>query len=295
MRQVMHLMGPRVLTLGVVQLNTLFAVRLASELSEGSVSALNFGWRLMQMPETIIGTAIATVVFPTLSEMAAQRRTRELRDTLSMALRAILALGLPATIGLILLGRPLIELLFRGGQFGSASTAAVLAALTGYALGLVGHAALEVGARAFFALKDTRTPLLIATVGMAATVLLSLLLRAPLGHAGLALANSLGVSLEVGLLLWLARRPLGGVDGPRLLRTLLRAALATAVMGLSLVALRAWWPLSTDGLIRQALLLGTGMALGLVTYLTAAWLFGLDEIQALGRMLRRRPVRTVAA
>jgi putative peptidoglycan lipid II flippase len=288
LRRVLRLMGPRVLTLGVVQLNALVAVRLASDLSAGSVSALNFGWRLMQMPETVIGTAIATAVFPTLSELAAQERVSELRDTLSATLRAVLVLGLPAALGLVLLGRPLIELLFRGGEFGGASTEAVLAALSGYAVGLVGHAALEVSARAFFARQDTRTPLLVAALGMVAAFLLSLGLRDALGHAGLALANSLGVTFELLVLLWLARRSLGGVDGRRLARTCTRAAVATAVMGLTLAVLSAWWPLSTDGLLRQALFLGAGLALGLVVYVPAAWFLGLDEIRVLGRWLWRR-------
>lgn len=293
MRRVLRLMGPRVLTLGVVQLNMLIAVRLASDLGEGRVSALNFGWRLMQMPETIIGTAIATAVFPTLSEMAAQGRTSQLRDTLSATLRAVFVMGLPAALGLVLLGRPLIELLFQGGRFGGASIDSVLAALSGYAAGLVGHAALEVGARAFFARQDTRTPLLVAVLGMVITVVLGLSLRRPLGHAGLALANSLGVSSEVGLLLWLARGSLGGLDGPRLRSAFLRATLATVVMGLALSGLSAWWPLSTDGLAGQALFLGVGLSSGVIVYVVAAWRLGLDEIRTLGRIVWRRGARAV--
>jgi putative peptidoglycan lipid II flippase len=287
LRRVLRLMGPRVLTLGVVQLNVLVAVRLASDLSAGSVSALNYGWRLMQMPETIIGTAIATAVFPTLSEMAARGRVAELRELLSAALRVVLVVGLPATLGLALLGRPLIELLFRGGEFGGASTGAVLAALSGYAVGLVGHAALEVTARAFFARQDTRTPLLVAVLGMIVTVALSLALRGPLNHTGLALANSLGVTAEVGLLLWLARRPLGGVDGPRLRHTFVRAALSTAGMGLALAALVARWPFSTQGLLRQAVFLGTGAALGAAVYLLAAWMVGLNEMRVAWQRFER--------
>jgi putative peptidoglycan lipid II flippase len=295
LRRVLRLMGPRVLTLGVVQLNALVAVRLASDLSAGSVSALNFGWRLMQMPETVIGTAIATAIFPTLSDLAAQGRVGELRDTLAATLRAVLVLGMPAAVGLVLLGRPLIELLFRGGEFGGASTDAVLAASSGYAVGLVGHAALEVSARAFFARQDTRTPLLVATLGMVVALLLSLGLRGALGHAGLALANSLGVTFELLVLLWLARRSLGGVDGRRLARTLLRATVASAVMGLTLLALSACWPLSAGGLLRQALFLGAGLVLGMIIYLPVAWFLGLDEIRVLGRWLWRRGARAVTA
>lgn len=293
LHRVLRLMGPRMLTLAVVQINMLITVRLASELTAGSVSALNFGWRLMQMPETIIGTAIATVVFPTLSEMAAQGRTDDLRETLSGTLRAIIALGLPATLGLILLGRPIIDLLFRGGQFGGASAMAVFAALAGYAIGLVGHASLEVVARAFYARQDTRTPLYVASLAMLINLFLSLTLRGPLGHAGLALANSLAVSLEVGLLLWLARRPLGGVTGKRLRRTFVKAALAIVPMGLALLGLNAWWPWRIQGTIQQTLYLGAGLAVGLLTYLIAAWLLDLDQVRSLGRRLWQRGMRTV--
>ena len=295
LRRVLKLMGPRMLTLGVVQLNTLIVVRLASEMSEGSVSALNFGWRLMQMPETLIGTALATAVFPTMSEMAARGRTSQLRDTLSATLRAVFAMGVPAALGLVLLGRPLIELLFRGGRFGSASTGVVLAALGGYAAGLVGHAALEVTARAFFARQDTRTPLLAAVLGIVIMVVSGLILRKPLGIAGLALANSVGVSCEVAFLLWLSRRPLGGLHVPQLRSTLLRAGLASAVMGLALIGLRAWWPISTDGLIRQALFLAAGLALGVGVYLVAAWRFGLDEVRHLKQLIWRRGVGVLVA
>ena len=288
MRRVLRLMGPRILGLGVVQLNTLITVRLASELGAGSVSALNFGWRLMQMPETIIGTAIATAVFPMLSEMAAQGRLEALRDTLAATLRAILALGLPATLGLVLLGRPSIALLFQGGEFGGASADAVLAALSGYALGLVGHAALEVVARAFYAQQDTRTPLWTASLATLANLLLSLALRGPLGHAGLALANSLSVSLEVGALLWLARGPLGHVEGRELWRTFVKATLAAGVMALALLGLRAGWPLTNDGVVSQALLLGVGLALGGGVYLAVAWRLDLAPVRRLGRRLRRR-------
>lgn len=293
LHRVLWLMGPRVLTLAVVQLNTLIAVRLASELGTGSVSALNFGWRLMQMPETIIGTAVATAVFPTLSALAAQRRTSQLRDTLAAALRVTFILGFPAALGLVLLGRPLIELLFGGGRFGAASTEVVLAALSGYAVGLVGFAAVEVAVRAFFARQDTRTPLVVAVLGMVVTVVLSLVLSEPLGHAGLALAASLGIIVELGLLLWLVHRTLGGLDGARLGRTFLRAALAAAMMGLALVGLQAWWPLPVDGLLGQALFLGAGLVLGGVVYLVATWCLGLEEIRALGRIPWRRRLKAV--
>jgi putative peptidoglycan lipid II flippase len=293
LRRVLQLMGPRVLTLAVVQINLLVSVRLASELSEGSVSALNFGWRLMQMPETVIGTAMAIAVFPTLSALAAQGRTTQLRDTLSATLRAVFVMGIPASLGLALLGGNLIAVLFQGGEFGGASAAAVFAALNGYAVGLVGFAAVEVTARAFFARQDTRTPLLAAVLGMVITITLSLTLRGPLGHAGLALAASLGITVEFVFLFWLAHRALGGLQIRRLWHTLTRATIATAVMGLALAGLYAWWPLANDGLIGQSIQLGTALIVGAATFFVAGWSCGLEEIRALARLPLRRKLRAV--
>lgn len=206
LHEIARLIGPRVLTLGVVRVNFLVMTNLASRLGPGSVSALNYGWLVMQLPESLIGTAIAIAAFPTLSALAAQGDRVGLQATLSATLRAILALTIPGAIGLVVLGRPLIQVMFERGAFGPESTEAVYWALRFYALGLVGHSALEVVSRAFYAQHDTKTPFLVAAGAMLAHLGLSLVLMGPLAHGGLALANSLAVTLEVTGLWWIARR-----------------------------------------------------------------------------------------
>jgi putative peptidoglycan lipid II flippase len=203
LRRVLVLLGPRILGLGVVQLNTVITTNLASRLAEGSLTSLEFAWRLMQMPETIIATAIGTAVFPTLSELAAQRRPAELRATMRKALGAILLFNVPAAIGLIVLGRPLAGL-----AFGSQNASAVAYALQFYALGLVGHSTLEVVARTFYAQQDTRTPLIVAAGAMFVAAAASLVLMRPLSYGGLALGNAIGFTVETGVLIWLMERRL---------------------------------------------------------------------------------------
>jgi putative peptidoglycan lipid II flippase len=209
--EIVRLIGPRILTLGVVRINFLVMTNLASGLGVGSVSALNYAWDLMQLPESLIGTAIATAAFPTLAELVARGDRNGLRTTVSTTLWAILGLTVPAAIGLIVLGRPMIQLVFQRGAFDASSTQAVYWALQFYALGLVGHSTLEVATRIFYAEHDTRTPFLVAAAAMLAHLALSLTLMHGLGHGGLALANSLAVSLEVSGLLVIARRRLWGV------------------------------------------------------------------------------------
>jgi putative peptidoglycan lipid II flippase len=215
LRRVIRLLLPRVAGMGVVQVAALVTTSLASHLSAGSVTALSYGWRVMQLPETLIATAIATAAFPTLSEFAARGDLERLRGTLVTTLRAILALTIPATFGLLIFGRLAVQLLFERGEFTPESTTLVTWAVHGYALGLIGQSLLEVGARTFYAQQDTRTPLIVAVGAMTVNILASLMLRDRLGVGGLALANSIGVTVEVGALLILLRRRLKPVFQPQ--------------------------------------------------------------------------------
>jgi putative peptidoglycan lipid II flippase len=245
-RRVAVLLGPRVLDLGVFHLTLLATTNLASRLGAGSVSALEWGWDAMQLPETIIGTAFGLVAFPTLAELAARGDRRALAATLSESLRTVIALAVPAAVGLIVLGRPLLALLYQRGAFDAAATEAVYVALRFYALGLTAHVCLELAARAFFAQQDTITPLLLAAASAGANILLAALLMGPLGHGGLALANSVAVTAEVLALLLILRQRLGGVGGRELGSLLLRVLTAAAATGGAILLLatyagRAGW------------------------------------------------------
>ncbi len=273
-RRVALLMGPRVLDLGVFHLTLLATTNLATRLDAGSVSALEWGWDAMQLPETIIGTAFGLVAFPTLAELAARGDRSALRATLGESLRTVVALAVPAAFGLILLGRPLLALLYQRGAFDAAATEAVYTALRFYALGLTGHACLELAARAFFAQKDTVTPLLLAAASAGLNIALAWLLMGPLAHGGLALANSVAVTLEVLALLLILRRRLDGVEGRETLTTLARVLVASLAMSGSVAAALRWAP-ETSALAQVAV----GGTIGTATYLLTARLLGVRQLE----------------
>ncbi|MFB0535147.1 MAG: murein biosynthesis integral membrane protein MurJ [Anaerolineae bacterium] len=277
-RRVFILMGPRVLDLGVFHITLLATTNLASRLGAGSVSALEWGWDAMQLPETIIGTAFGLVTFPTLAELAARGDRSGLRSTLGETLRAVLALTIPAALGLILLGRPLLQLLYQRGAFDAAATDAVFVALRFYAIGLVGHACLELAARTFFAQEDTITPLLIAAGSAAVNIGLGLVLMGPLGHGGLALANSLAVSAEVLVLLLILRRRLGGVEGKQTLQELSRVLLATAVMGAVIGGVLTLGHRADANIIWTA---AAGGVAGVIIYVAVSRLLGVRELYSM--------------
>jgi putative peptidoglycan lipid II flippase len=277
-RRVWVLMVPRILDLAVFQATLVVTTNLASRLGAGGVSSVEWGWDAMQLPETIIGTAFGLVAFPTLAELAARGAQSQLRSTLAETLRSVIALTVPAAIGLILLGQPLLALLYQRGAFTAESTDAVYATLRFFALGLVGHACLELAARAFFAQKDTVTPLIVALGSAAANILLAILLMQPLGAGGLALANSIAITAEVLVLMAILRRRWHGVEGRQILRTLIRVALASLVMGGVVIAFLAG--AQQAGLPTLTVLVAGGIV-GVVTYVLAGLLFGVRELRRL--------------
>lgn len=228
-RRVLWLMWPRVIALGTVQAVFIVNTRLASEIASGALASLNYAWLISQMPQTILGTAVGTVVFPTLAELAARRDERGLRETATRTLSALALVTIPAAGLLIALADPVVGAILQTGRFDAAAAAATAAALRWFALGLAGHVAFEVVARLYYAQQDTLTPLLLAAAAMGLNIAGAYALVGPLGVGGLALANSLAVTGEVVLGLWLLRHRLGAVDA----RALARAAAVALAAGIA--------------------------------------------------------------
>lgn len=288
-RQVALLMAPRLLGVAVVQLNFWVNIRLASRMPEGSVTALVLGFSLMLMPQAAIAQSIAVAAMPTFSSQYALGKIAELRSSLTSSLRGALILAIPATCALIILREPIIRLLYQRGEFDQHSTTLVSWALLWYSAGLVGHCLVEILSRSFYAMQDTRTPVLVGVLAMSVNVILSLLLSrffAHLGwfpHGGLALANSLATTMEGFILLNLAHKRLQGFDRRRLVYGVGWSTLAALIMTVSLVL---WSHLAAGS--SDWLLLSLSLFLGGGVYLVSAWLFGLTEISSAFLWLLKR-------
>ena len=293
-------MGPRVLGLLFVQLNFLVNTILASGLPDGSLSALNYAWLLMLLPQGIFAQAVATVAFPTFSAQVAAGNRAQLLETLTGLLRLILFLSIPAAFLLFVLDEPLIQLLFQRGRFDAASTQAVAYALRFFALGLVAHAVVEIVVRVFYALHDTATPVVAGVATMALNILLSLALIGRLSFGGLALANSIATTLEMLVLLILLGRKVrannqeerhtGTLPVRQLLTSGGRSLLASAVMaGALLLGLELLPDSSTVfGIPAGWVAAVAGAGLGVLIYALASYLLGSAEIRQLAALARRR-------
>ena len=245
-RRVARLMGPRVLTLGAIQLVFVLTDNLASYMPAGAVSALVYGWVIMQVPETVIGTAIGTVLLPRLAERLAHDDSAGFNLVTARGVRLILVFTLPAAIALGLILPTLVPWVFR---FDAEGTRQVTSVAQMFLVGLAGHALLEVAARTFYARQDARTPLTASLLNFGVFLALAPLLARQFGAAGIALANSISFTLEALLLLgWGWRRgqrfAVGGA--------LARAALAVVVV--LAIGLGAMWlaPGSVPGALAGA-------------------------------------------
>jgi putative peptidoglycan lipid II flippase len=288
-REVGRLMLPRLLGVAFVQLNFWVNVWLASLLPRGSVTGVTVAFALMLMPQAAIAQSIAIAALPTMAAQFTQGRLADLRASLAASLRGVLLLAIPASLGLILLRVPLVTLLYQRGEFTERSTALVAWALLWYAAGLVGHSVVEVLARAFYAMHDTKTPVLVGVAAMSLNVVFSVAFTALFvrldwaPHGGLALANTLATALEMIGLLWIMRRRLAGLQGRSLLQAAGQGGLATAALGL---ALYGW--LAVSGSQPAWLVVLGGLAIGAGVYGTVILATGVPEGRRVLAALRRK-------
>lgn len=292
-------LGPMVLGLAVTQINTLcdslLAWALASAetapvpwlggavdypLRTGAAAAIYYGERLYQFPLGLLGMAVATVIFPALSRHAARGQHDRLADDLTLGLRLVMFLGVPASAGLMLLSGSLARLLFEHGEFTSGDSARVARMIACYALGVWAYCALPVMVRGFYALGDLRTPVKAGLAAMIFNVALNLALLWPLAEAGLALSTSLAAFFQLTLLMVSFARRFGSLRWRALADTLLRTLLAAAIMA-AVTAVLEWLMPPGDTLSRQSIKVLCPVAFGGVSFLAVSWWLRAPEFELL--------------
>ncbi len=260
--RVVRLMGPRVLTVFFIQLVFYIQDNLASRLPTGAVTALVYGWLFMQLPESLIGTAIGTALLPTMSDQISYQDSAGFKSVLEKTIRVITGLTLPIAIILSINLEPLIQVL----GFDPAGTTLVVWTVRAYLVGLMGHSLLEVAARAFYAQQNAKIPLITSGIAMLSFLAMSIPLSLALGAPGIGLANSLAYSGETLLLFILLFRRMPFY--PHLKGTLLRGVGASiSGVGLSLTLQTLFGiPESTLGNLATV-----SVILGLSTALIIPW------------------------
>ena len=288
-RRIALLMLPATFGVGVYYLNITVSAILASLLPQGSVSYLYYAQRMFEFPQGIFTVSVAQAVLPSMSKQAAEGDMAGMKESLAFGLRLTLFITVPAMAGLMACSTPIFSLIFMGGEFDYAKATNAAQALFYYSLGLSFVALTRVLAPAFYALKDTRTPVWTAFVAFLLNVIFSLLLMKPLLHGGLALATTLSALANMLLLLWLLRRKIGPFGGRLILISGVKALVASLPMAVVVVYIcrLADWSLHGQKLIKIAVL-GGAISAGLLIYAGVARLLRSDEAVELFGIVRKK-------
>ena len=287
-KRLLILMLPGAIGAGVVQINLLIDVVIASLLPRGSVSFLYYADRVNQLPLGVIGVAVGTALLPLLSRQLRAGEHDNATGSMNRAMEFALLLTVPAAAALMIIPDGIVAVLFERGAFGAVETAATASALAAYALGLPAYVLIKVLGPGFFAREDTVTPVKIAALCVVINLGLNLLLMGPLLHVGIALATAISAWINAGLLLFVLRRRGHFKFDDRLRRALPRILLASAAMtaavGLATDALAGF--AAIDALTRTVALAAV-IVIGLAGFAAAAVLFGAARLSDVKGMLDR--------
>ncbi|WP_428262350.1 murein biosynthesis integral membrane protein MurJ [Haliangium sp.] len=288
-RRVALLMAPAVGGLAAVQLNIFINTMFASS-EDGAVSWLNYAFRFLQLPIGVFGVAIATVSTTRYADAAADGDRPAMAEHLREGLRLVLFLTVPATAGLLLLGEPIIRLIFERGQFTASDTQSTTAALELFVVGLCAYAAVKVVAPAFYAVNRARIPVLASISAVAGNLIMNITLHPLYGYRILALGTATAAILNFTILYMMFQRHIGATGHTALLRYLARVGLAAAIMSAAVWAtwtgLDTW--LGTAGFVVRLVGALAPVAVGGLVYALACRVLRVEELSLLLARLRRR-------
>jgi putative peptidoglycan lipid II flippase len=263
---------------------------LAETTGEHGIAAMRFATQVQQLTVGMVVTAISIATLPRLARAAAEQDEEAFGRTLALGMRLVTTLVLPATLGLIALSWPLVNLLFNHGKATAEGVHEIRVALIGYAIGLPFLAWDQLLLFAFYARKNTRTPVIVGAFSVGILLAVSFALIVPLGVLGLVLANTAQFAFHAVVMFILARRVMPTFQTHGLWRTVGRAGAAALAMAVSVAIVTAavGRGIGDATFLRQAVIVLSGMAVGAVVYLGGAWLFRLDEVRYFGEILRAR-------
>jgi putative peptidoglycan lipid II flippase len=288
-RAVRKVMAPVVLGVAIIQVNTLLDsfIAMAFVKTEGGVSVLYYANRLVQFPLALVGIAVATAAFPTLSRLAAGGQKGKFALALKESLLGVLFVAVPAAVGLAVLAAPIVRLIFERGQFTASDTKRASFALVCYAATAAAASAYHIVTRAFYSLKDTRTPVTVGAVMVGLNLALNLTLVWPMQEAGLALATSISSVCNVVVLLLILRNKAPGLDIGSLAKGLMRFVFASAIMGSAVLGTLYLLP-AADRLLLKVIAVVAPMITGVLVVFIVSALLRFPELAFMLKSLRRR-------
>lgn len=289
LKGLLALMIPSAFGAAIYQLNVIVVTFLASFLPQGSVSYLWYADRVSEFSLGIFSIAVATVALPTLSDHAVKKDLTSLKETMNYSLRLAFLIDIPSAVGLYILALPVVRVLFERGRFDEATAVATAGALTFFATKIPFVSGVRNLVPGFFALKDAKTPVAISAVAVVVNLAAALVLMHPMLHRGLALALVISSTTNFALLLYFFRRKVGPIGGRKIVVSIFKTSVASAVMAVFLlITMRYFGFLLEKAILFKAGFLISTIICGAAIFIAVTRIINVEEYRALAGLMRQR-------
>lgn len=288
------LIGPVLIGVAVNQINTMVDRTLASTLVEGSISALNYANKLNGFVMAMFITSVAAVIYPILSKLSSEDNKEKFTSSVVQSINSVILLVIPISIGAIVLATPIVKLLFQRGEFDARATSMTAIALIMYSIGMVAFGLRDILGKVFYALKDTKTPMINGVIAMLMNIVLNIILVKYLQLAGLALATSISAIVCIFLLFGSLKKKIGYFGQDKIIKTTIKSILSAIVMGfVTYFAYNILSSLLGIGFVREAISLVVSIGIGAITYAILVVVLKVDEVNVVTTMMKKKLNKTV--
>ncbi|WZL71508.1 murein biosynthesis integral membrane protein MurJ [Clostridiaceae bacterium 35-E11] len=293
-KKLIYLVMPIFLGMTVQQINTLVDRTLASTLIEGSIAALNFADRLNLFVYGVFTASIATVIYPFLSQLAAQNDQRAFKNSIIKSINFMCILILPISIGSMCLCKPIVKVLFQRGAFDTKATQMTSIALFYYSIGMIGFGLRHILSKIFYALQDSKTPMINGAIAVVINILLNFILIGYMQHAGLALATSISSLVGTILLLYRLKLKLGSFGGKKILKVTAKVLICSLIMGIGVKIFYHYTAMTRGtGFINEVITLISSILFGGFIYFILILFMQIEEVNDLFNRVRNKMKRYV--
>lgn len=291
-KKTIWLIGPVLIGVSVNQVNTMVDRTLASTLVEGSISALNYANKLNGFVMSMFIASISVVIYPMLSKLSSEDNTEKFRSSIIQAINSVILLVIPISVGAIVLANPIVSLLFERGEFDARATSMTSIALAMYSLGMLAFGLRDILGKVFYALQDTKTPMINGAIAMVMNIVLNIILIKHLELAGLALATSISAIICIFLLFNSLKKKIRYFGQDKIIKTTLKSSMAAAVMGIvTYLVYNLLNSVLGGGLINNALSLFASILLGTIVYGFLVVLLKVEEVKIMIEMIKKKMKR----
>lgn len=283
------LIGPVLIGVAVNQINTMVDRTLASTLVEGSISALNYANKLNGFVMAMFITSVAAVIYPMLSKLSSEDNKEKFTSSVVQSINSVILLVIPISVGAIVLATPIVKLLFQRGEFDARATSMTAIALIMYSIGMVAFGLRDILSKVFYALQDTKTPMINGAIAMIMNIVLNIILVKYLQLAGLALATSISAIVCIFLLFGSLKKKIGYFGQDKIMKTTIKSIVSAAIMGVvTYFAYDIVSNLLGIGFIKEAVSLAISVAIGAITYGILVVVLKVDEINIMTDMVKKK-------